>query len=529
MKLSRNVALSCEILAAHKLRTLLSVTGIVVGIATVILMVSAGRGAERQMLDRIRDMGTNLVVVSAGQTKIIAGRQRQTATVTTLQIDDSKAIAEQCPSVELAAPSIGKKLSTRWEAENANTNVVGITADGLRIRNIKVDSGRSFDAEENRARRRVALLGPTAAANLFGRNDPLGLHIRIGRVPFEIIGTTVAKGMDANGVDQDDLILVPLGSALRRLFNVDHVDTIYIRARAADLLDRAEEEIRALLRQRHRLRGGPDDFTIQNQATLLATERELARSLTLLVGSVAGISLGVGGVGILAVMLISVRERTPEIGLRRALGATRGDIRIQFLLESALLAGAGGVIGVVVGIAGALAVSRLGYWQTLVSWPAALGGLGFSVAVGLAFGIYPAVRAADLEPIDALRSGGDDSIVKVCKASDRFACAAQRFLEARAPEQQHEESEDRQQKSREVWVMMKGFGRLRDRGLIRLQERRLSFGSFFLMAAAVAQVANAFHLAPAKRDTAVDLLRKCVIGQTLIPYPNRQVLAMNRS
>lgn len=405
MKLSRNVALSCEILAAHKLRTLLSVSGIVVGVASVILVVSIGRGAEKRILDRIRDMGTNLIVVNAGQTRIVAGRQRQIATVTTLETDDAEAIAEQCPSVSLVSPAMSKKLSTRWETENANTNIVGITPEGLRIRNIEIASGRSFDAEEGRARRRVAVLGPTAAENLFGQTDSIiGLQFRIGRVPFEVIGLTIPKGVDANGLDQDDLILVPLGSAMRRLFNVDHIDTIYVQAQSTELLGRAEEEIRELLRQRHRLRDRPDDFTIQNQATLLATERETAQSMTLLVGSVAGISLAVGGVGILAVMLISVRERTPEIGLRRAVGATHGDIRIQFLVESALLAGAGGLVGVFGGITAALAVSRLGYWETVISWPSAGVGLGFSVAVGLVFGIYPAIRAAALEPIEALRA-----------------------------------------------------------------------------------------------------------------------------
>lgn len=404
MQAARNIAMSCEILAAHKLRTLLSVTGIVVGIATVVLMVSAGRGAEKKILDRIRQMGTNLIVVNAGQTRIVAGRQRQTSIVTTLEIDDARAVAAECASVKLAAPAVTKKLSTRWEDENANTNVVGITPEGFRVRNIAIAQGRTFDADEDRARRRVAVLGPTAAANLFGRTDPLGLSIRIGRVPFEVIGLTEPKGMDANGVDQDDLILVPLGSAMRRLFNVDHIDTIYVQAESADALDRAESEIRGLLRQRHRLRDKPDDFTIQNQATLLAAEREAAQSMTLLIGSVAAISLAVGGIGILAVMLIAVRERTPEIGLRRALGATRRDIRLQFLLESGLLAGSGGVIGVVAGIGAALAVSQLGYWETIVSWPAVVAGFGFSVAVGLLFGIYPAVRAAALEPIEALRA-----------------------------------------------------------------------------------------------------------------------------
>ena len=404
MKLSRNIALSCEILAAHKLRTLLSIIGVVVGIGTVVLMVSAGRGAEKKILDRIRDMGTNLIVVNAGQTRIVAGRQRQTSIVTTLEVEDARAIALECKSVALAAPAVTRKLSIRWEDENANTNVVGIAPDGFRVRNIAIASGRGFDAEEDRARRRVAVLAPTAAANLFGRTDPIGLYVRIGRVPFEVVGLTESKGMDANGVDQDDLILVPLGSAMRRLFNVDHIDTIYAQADGAGNLERAETEMRQLLRQRHRLRDKPDDFTIQNQATLLAAEREAAQSMTLLIGGVAAISLLVGGIGILAVMLIAVRERTPEIGLRRALGAARRDIRLQFLLESGLLAGSGGVLGVAGGVVAAVAVSQLGYWETVISWPAALAGFGFSVGVGLVFGIYPAALAARLEPIDALQA-----------------------------------------------------------------------------------------------------------------------------
>ena len=404
MKLSRNIALSCEILAAHKLRTMLSVLGIVVGVGAVVLMVSAGQGAEKRILGRIRDMGTNLIVVNAGQTRIVAGRQRQIATVTTLVPADAEAIANDCPSVALAAPAIIKKLSARWESETTNTNVLGMTAEGFRIRNLTIASDRAFDPEENRARRRVAVLGPTAVENLFGDIDPIGLTFRIGRVPFEVIGVTTAKGVDPNGMDQDDLIIVPLATAMRRLVNVTHVETVYVQVRSAQDMDSAEAEIRALLRQRHRLRDKPDDFTIQNQATLLDAERETARSMTLLIGSVAGISLLVGGVGILAVMLISVRERTREIGLRRAVGALRRDIRTQFLLESGMLAGAGGLAGVGGGIGAALAISALGYWETVISWPAAVIGFVFSVSLGIVFGIYPALRAARLEPIAALRA-----------------------------------------------------------------------------------------------------------------------------
>jgi putative ABC transport system permease protein len=404
MKLSRNIVLSLEILAAHKLRTLLSVTGIVVGVGAVVLMVSAGRGAEKQIVNRIQGMGTDLLIVNAGRTMIIAGRQRQMDTVRTLLVSDAQAIAKDCPSVALAAPGVGKKLAVRWEDQDALTNVVGMSTEGFAVRNITVASGRLFDADESRAAKRLAILGPTASANLFGNSDPVGQQIRIGKVLFEVIGLAAPRGMDVNGADQDDVILVPLETAMRRILNVAYVQTLYVKAHDSRALESAEKEIASLLRQRHRLEGKADDFTIQNQATVLEAERETTGSMTLLISSVAGISLIVGGVGILAVMLMSVRERTPEIGLRRAVGALRRDIRTQFVLESAMLAGTGGVAGLVGGIGLSLAVSVLGYWPTVISWPAAAVAFGFSVAVGVIFGLYPAMRAAKLEPIQALRS-----------------------------------------------------------------------------------------------------------------------------
>jgi putative ABC transport system permease protein len=376
----------------------------VVGIASVILMVAAGQGAQQRILDRIRNMGANLIVVNAGQTHIIAGRQRQMTTVRTLTQDDAEAIVKECSSVLLVAPAVSKKMTVRWEDETANTNVAGMAPTGFQIRNFEVARGRVFTEEEDRARMRVALLGPTVVKNLFGDTDPIGLQIRLGRVPFEVIGVTTPKGIDQNGADQDDLIIVSLGAAMRRLINVTYVGSIYAQARDGLSLAQAEEEIAGLLRERHRLRGKPDDFTIQNQATLLATERETSQSMTLLIGSVAGISLLVGGVGILAVMLISIRERKGEIGLRRALGAKRRDVLFQFLVESALLAVAGGAIGVALGVGSAYLVTAFGYWQTLISWPATVVAFAFSAALGAFFGIYPASRAARLEPIEALRA-----------------------------------------------------------------------------------------------------------------------------
>ena len=405
MQFSRNTILSCQILAAHTLRTLLSMTGVVVGVGAVILMVSAGQGAERRILDRIGKMGTNLITVTAAPARLMIGRQRTVATVTTLTIDDARAIAEDCPHVVAAAAAVNQSLVIHWEGANTTTSVVGMAASGFRIRNIPLDGGRPFDADDDRLRRRVAVLGPTVVRTLFGTADPVGQDIRIGRVPFEVIGTTRPRGTDVDGVDQDNLVLVPLETAMRRLLNIPYIHTIHVQAESSEWMDRVERDVSARLRERQRLaEGRPDTFTIQNQRTLLRAERETARSMTLLIGGVASMALLVGGVGILAVMLMSVRERTREVGLRRALGARPRDIRIQFLVEAALVAGSGGVLGVAAGIGATYVAAALGSWDAVISWPAASMAFAFSLTVGLIFGLYPAVRASRLEPIQALRS-----------------------------------------------------------------------------------------------------------------------------
>ncbi|MCX5642456.1 MAG: ABC transporter permease [Candidatus Omnitrophica bacterium] len=404
MKISKEIILSLEILTEHKVRTFLSLLGMVVGVGAVVVMVSTGRSAQKQIVDRINRMGTNLVIVSAGKSMLIAGRQRQMNIVRTLQVADAQSILEECPSVALAAPAVSEKVNIRWEDQNVNTTVAGMSVDGFQIRGIKPQSGRIFDPEESRALKRVAVVGSTAAANLFGSADPVGQQIRIGKVLFEVIGKATPRGTDVNGLDQDDVIFVPLETAMRRILNVTYVQTIYVQARNSRLLKNAEEEIASLLRERHRLAAKPDDFTIQNQATLLEAERETTSSMTLLVGSVAAISLIVGGVGILAVMLMSVRERIREIGLRRALGALRRDIRNQFLVESAILAGVGGMAGIGGGAILSWAISRFAHWPPVISLDAAAVAFSFSVVIGVFFGLYPAIKAANLDPIQALRS-----------------------------------------------------------------------------------------------------------------------------
>jgi putative ABC transport system permease protein len=283
--------------------------------------------------------------------------------------------------------------------------LTGTTAGGLRIRNISAASGRIFDDQDDRERRRVALLGATVARSLFGGVDPVGRVIRVGNVPFDVVGIAQARGVDVLGVDLDDIVLVPFETATRRVLNVPYVHTLVVQARSTADLVALERDVREILDSRHADRSGMlDSYVILNQATLLRTERGAARAMNQLVVGVALLALVAGGVGILVIMLMSVRERTREIGLRRALGAKRRDIQLQFVLESAMLAAGGGLGGVIVGLAVAGGAALLGPWALVVSWPAAGLGVACSTILGLLVGTIPAARAARLEPIAALRA-----------------------------------------------------------------------------------------------------------------------------
>ncbi|MFB0565614.1 MAG: ABC transporter permease [Candidatus Aminicenantaceae bacterium] len=404
LKVTKTIILSCKILTAHRLRTFLCISSMAIGVAAVVVMVSMGRGAQKRILDMIHDMGTNLIVVNAGHVTLVGGRERQSAIVTTLLPGDADAIEDHCVSVAEVAPETSRKMNVQWESENQMTDVVGIAPAGFRVRNIEIENGRYFDSVENETARRVAVVGSVIVDKLFDGDNPLGHQIRISRALFEVVGVMKAKGVDANGVDRDDRIIIPIKTAMHRLVRTTYIQRIHIQVSKYEQLQRAETEIRELLRDRHRLRDRPDDFTIQNQATLVQTERESTRILTLLVGSVAAISLLVGGVGILAVMLTACRERKKEIGLRRAIGARQRDIRTQFLLESLIIAGLGGFSGATLGILTTFLASRLGGWTVIVSWDAIGAGLTLSATVGLIFGIYPASKASALEPIEALRT-----------------------------------------------------------------------------------------------------------------------------
>jgi putative ABC transport system permease protein len=406
LKIGRSLRLSIRQLGVHKTRTALALLGIVIGVGTVIVMVAVGRGARLEILGRIENMGTDLIIVNAGPVVKSAGRLAVRGTATTLTLEDAEAVLLECPSVVDAAPVQSRKLPVKADGAAVQTTVVGTTPTYLAVRKFRIAAGTFFSEEENRATRRVAVLGISTAFNLFGIGNPIGETIRIGRVLFEVIGLLAPKGTDMNGVDQDDQILIPVRTALRRVFNVAHIDSISAQARVRRDIGRAQEEVRLVLRERHRLdrRDKPDDFTIQSQVDLLQAAEETSRSLTLLTAGIAGVSLLVGGIGILAVMLMSVRERRNEIGLRRAVGAARKDIRIQFLFEAGLLAFGGGTAGAILGILGSLAAGLAANWPTSISFASVLLAFGFSVLVGLFFGVVPARRAARLNPVVALRS-----------------------------------------------------------------------------------------------------------------------------
>jgi putative ABC transport system permease protein len=404
MKLFKGFRIALHALLGHPVRTALSLVGIIIGVAAVILMVAVGQGAQKEVLKKIENMGTNLIVVSAGQMKTFAGRTRQVSIVTTLVPRDAMAISSEVPGVAQDAPAQGKRLPLKYETQSYTTQVVGTTYNLPEIKNISIAKGRFFNEEEDHLMARVVVLGPTPAKNLFGKANPIGEMIRIKNVAFEVIGVTKEKGMIA-GQDEDDQVFIPLDTAMKRLMNVTYLSQIYLQARSTADMKPSERDIKSLLRERHRLKEDKaDDFTIQNQLDILEAERETTQSFTLLIGSIAGVSLLVGGVGILAVMLILVRERTNEIGVRRAVGARRKDILLQFMMEATSLSIGGGIAGILIGLLGSFVVRYATKWPVSLSVMPIIISFGFSFLVGFFFGVYPARKASRLDPIEALRA-----------------------------------------------------------------------------------------------------------------------------
>ena len=395
-------------LRVNKLRSALTMLGIVIGVGAVITMVAVGAGAQARVAEQIQSLGSNMIIVLSGS--ITAGGVRMgSGSQLTITEDDAWAIQREIPAVAAAAPTSRGGAQVVYGNLNWATSIQGVTLEFFTAREWDVADGRLFSQEEVEGAGKVALVGLTVAGNLFGDSDPLGQVIRIKNVPFTVIGTLERKGQTTFGQDQDDTVLIPLSTAKKKVLgasqaNARSVGSIAVKVREARAMPEAEQEIRGLLRQRHRLQAfQDDDFNIRNLTEVLQSQEASSRVLTLLLAAIASVSLLVGGIGIMNIMLVSVTERTREIGLRMAVGARGRDILLQFLVEAVTLSLIGGAIGIAMGLAGSYSIAYFAQWRTLVSTEAVFVAFAFAAAVGVFFGFYPARKAAALNPIDALR------------------------------------------------------------------------------------------------------------------------------
>lgn len=398
-----SVVIALEGLRANKLRSVLTMLGIIIGVGAVIAMVSLGMGVRQKVQSSIASLGSNLLIIVPGATSP-TGVRMAAGSSTTLLPKDAQAIAREVPGAGLVAPSVSRQYQVVFNNRNWYTNVQGTTPEFLAIRNFSLESGVSFSTQDLNTRARVVILGKTTAENLFGDISPIGQTIRINKAPFRVIGVLGAKGQSATGHDQDDFAIIPLTTAQERMMGINYLHNISVQAVSEDAVDQVQEDITQLLRARHRIAlGAEDNFTVRNLAAVMATAEETTKTITLLLGNIAAISLLVGGIGIMNIMLVSVTERTREIGIRKALGATYANILLQFLIEAVVIGVTGGLIGIALGIGASYLISALADWNTVISMWAIVAAFGFSVMIGLFFGLYPARKAALLDPIEALR------------------------------------------------------------------------------------------------------------------------------
>jgi putative ABC transport system permease protein len=394
-------------LTTNLLRSVLTMLGIIIGVAAVITMVAVGSGAQQRVEEQIKSLGSNIMLVLPGA-QATAGVRLGAQTGQTLTEEDARAIAVDVPEVQAAAPSLRTSSQVVAGNSNWNTTVFGATPEFFEVRDWPLAEGRGFEAADLAGSGKVVIIGQTVAEQLFGGADPIDQTIRVKKVPLTVIGLLARKGQNSLGQDQDDTVVVPLSTFRNRVQGssgrLKRVGSVSVKVRDGQSMKAAEDGIRELLRQRHRLQPGQDDdFSVRNLTEMLQAQEESSRVMTLLLAAVAGVSLVVGGIGIMNIMLVSVTERTREIGLRMAVGARGRDILGQFLIEAVTLSLLGGAIGVVLGAAASMAVAHFAGWQVALSAQAVLLAVGFSAAVGVFFGFYPARRAAGFLPIQALR------------------------------------------------------------------------------------------------------------------------------
>jgi putative ABC transport system permease protein len=400
------VKIAVGALKVNVMRSLLTMLGIVIGVGAVIVMVAVGAGAREMIGEQIRSIGSNLILVIPGATNS-SGVRLGSGSVHTLKASDAEAIAKECPAVKITAPNWGEVTQVVHGNKNWKTRVSGTNENSFLIRDWPMRYGRMFTREEEKRAAKVAILGQTVVENIFGDTYPLGKIIRIKSVPFTVIGVLERKGQSPRGDDQDDAIFVPLRTSQYRLFGTpfaDEVQAIIVQAKDISLIHEAEKQIDELLTRRHKIgRNEEKDFTIRNLTEILKTAQRSLNIMTSLLGAIAAISLLVGGIGIMNIMMVSVTERTREIGIRMAVGARSSDIMRQFLVEAVVLTVNGGLVGTAIGILGAYIFSRTSGWPAVIDPFTVISAILFSGAVGVFFGFYPAYKASRLHPIEALR------------------------------------------------------------------------------------------------------------------------------
>jgi putative ABC transport system permease protein len=402
------VRIALRSLRVNKLRSALTMLGIIIGVGAVIAMVGIGAGAQARVAEQIQSLGSNLIIVFPGS-RTSSGVRMGSGTYVRLTEDDAVAITREIPLVQVAAPTLRGGVQIVFGNLNWWTNAYGVTPEYVEARDWRLTAGRMFAQEDVDGSTKVAVIGHTVAQNLFGDTDPVGQIIRVQKVPFTITGVLEPKGQTSWGQDQDDAIMIPLSTARKRILgrsyaNARTVGSLSVKVLEGESMAEAEAQVRALLRQRHRLQPyQDDDFTLRNLAEVLQTQEESSKVMTYLLGAIASVSLLVGGIGIMNIMLVSVTERTREIGLRMAVGARGRDILTQFLVEAITLSLIGGLVGIGVGLGSSRLISYLAEWHTLVAPEAIALAFFFAAAVGVFFGFYPARKAARLDPIEALR------------------------------------------------------------------------------------------------------------------------------
>lgn len=403
MNLLELIRISIRALKSNKLRSILTMLGIIIGVAAVIAMVGIGNGATANITSQIKGLGSNLLIVSPGQTNT-GGVRGAAGSSNTLLMKDVTKIQSSCPAVKSLAPFVSTNVQVVYGSGNTSTSAAGTTDSYADVRNLTLARGRFITKEDVDSFTRVAVVGPTVVENLMGSSsaDIVGKTIKLKNIPFLVVGVTASQGSSGMN-NNDDVVFIPISTAQDRLIGNKYIRSIFIEATSADTMTTAQNEITSALRSSHNIQNGKDDFTITNQADILATMENVTKTLTMLLGGIAAISLLVGGIGIMNIMLVSVTERTREIGIRKAIGAKSRDILVQFLIEAIVLSILGGGIGILLGWGGSLLAGKALSMTTSISLASVFMAFGFSAGIGILFGVFPAKKAASMDPIDALR------------------------------------------------------------------------------------------------------------------------------